>query len=142
MFKHKAPDLAVPIPQKGLEENIFDIVNQLNVGIDTINQPAEKTQLAKLNLTAGRKAKAAAAYEAAVRYLRVAMKLLPADCWQIQYDLTLAIYESTAEAEYLNINYEDSKKLLDIVLQKAKNLLEKVMCMNFKSSLTMVKIDL
>ena len=73
-----------------LEENIFDIVNQLNVGIDTISQPAEKTQLAQLNLTAGIKAKAANAYEAAVKYLRVAMELLPADCWQSQYDLTLS----------------------------------------------------
>jgi len=113
-------------PPDKLEENIFDIVNQLNVGIDTISQQSEKTQLAQLNLTAGRKAKAAAAYEAAVRYLRVAMELLPADCWHSQYDLTLAIYESTAEYEYLNINYEKSKKLVDIVLQKAKTLLEKV----------------
>ena len=113
-------------PPDKLEESIFDIVNQLNVGINTIIQPAEKMQLAQLNLTAGRKAKAAAAYEAAVRYLRVAMELLPADCWQTQYDLTLAIYESTAESEYLNINYEDSKKMVDIVLQKAKTLLQKV----------------
>ncbi|MCW6050497.1 AAA family ATPase [Lyngbya sp. CCAP 1446/10] len=113
-------------PDEQLEENIFDIVNQLNVGIDTISQPVEKNDLARLNLTAGRKAKAAAAYESAVRYLRVAMELLPADCWQSQYDLTLAIYESTAEAEYLNINYEDSKELVDIVLQKANNLLEKM----------------
>ncbi|MEG4203039.1 AAA family ATPase [Microcoleus sp. Pol7_A1] len=113
-------------PPEKLEENIFDIVNQLNVGIDTISQPVEKIDLARLNLTAGRKAKAASAYEAAVRYLRVAMELLPADCWQSQYDLTLAIYESTAEAEYLNINYENSKKLVDIVLEKAKNLLEKM----------------
>ncbi|WP_445252194.1 MULTISPECIES: trifunctional serine/threonine-protein kinase/ATP-binding protein/sensor histidine kinase [unclassified Microcoleus] len=113
-------------PPDKLEENIFDIVNQLNVGVDTISQESEKTQLAQLNLTAGRKAKAAAAYEAAVRYLRVAMELLPADSWQSHYDLTLAIYESTAEAEYLNINYEDSKKMVDIVLQKSKTLLEKV----------------
>ncbi len=113
-------------PAEKLEENIFDIVNQLNVGIDTISQPIEKTQLATLNLTAGCKAKAANSYEAAVRYLRVAMELLPADCWQNQYNLTLAIYESTAEAEYLNINYEDSRKLVDIVLQQAKNLIEKV----------------
>ena len=113
-------------PSNKLEENIFDIVNQLNVGIDTISQPAEKIELAKLNLMAGRKAKAANAYEAAVRYLRVAMELLPADCWQSQYQLTLAIYESTAEAEYLNINYEVSKQLVNIVLLQAKNLLNKV----------------
>ncbi|MEZ2229088.1 AAA family ATPase [Microcoleus sp.] len=113
-------------PTEKLEENIFDIVNQLNVGIDTISQPAEKTQLAQLNLMAGRKAKAANAYEAAVRYLRVAMELLPTDCWHSQYDLTLAIYELTAEAECLNVNYEDSKRLVDIILNQAKTLLEKV----------------
>ena len=113
-------------PPDKLEENIFDIVNQLNVGIDTISQQSEKTQLAHLNLTAGRKAKAAAAYEAAVRYLRVAMELLPADCWHSQYDLTLAIYESTAESEYLNINYEYSKHLVDIVIKKSQSLLDKV----------------
>lgn len=113
-------------PPDKLEENIFDIVNQLNVGIDTISQQSEKTQLAELNLTAGRKAKAAAAYEAAVKYLRVAMELLPADCWHSQYDLTLAIYESTAESEYLNINYEYSKNMVDIVIKKSKSLLDKV----------------
>ena len=96
------------------------------MGINTIIQPAEKMQLAQLNLTAGRKAKVANAYEAAVRYLRVAMQLLPTDCWQSQYDLTLAIYESTAESEYLNINYEVSKELVDIILNRAKTLLEKV----------------
>jgi len=113
-------------PPNKLEENIFDIVNQLNVGIDTISQQSEKTQLAQLNLTAGRKAKAAAAYEAAVRYLRVAMGLLPADSWQNQYDLTLAIYELTAEAEYLNINYKASKELVDIILGRAQTILDKV----------------
>jgi predicted ATPase/signal transduction histidine kinase/tRNA A-37 threonylcarbamoyl transferase component Bud32 len=113
-------------PDEQLEENIFDIVNQLNVGIDTISQPAEKMQLAKLNLTAGRKAKSANAYEAAVRYLRVTVELLPADCWESHYDLTLAIYESTAEAEYLNGNYENSKQLMNIVLKKAQKVLEQV----------------
>jgi predicted ATPase/signal transduction histidine kinase/tRNA A-37 threonylcarbamoyl transferase component Bud32 len=113
-------------PSEKLEENIFDIVNQLNVGIDRISQQAEKIELAQLNSTAGRKAKAANAYEAAVKYLRVAMELLPADCWHSQYDLTLAIYESTAEAEYLNFNFENSKKLVDFVVQQAQTLLEKL----------------
>ncbi|MCC3448322.1 MAG: AAA family ATPase [Microcoleus sp. PH2017_29_MFU_D_A] len=113
-------------PPEKLEENIFDIVNQLNVGIDTISQPAEKTQLAELNLTAGRKAKSANAYEAAVRYLRVAMGLLPEESWDSQYQLTLAIYESTAGAEYLNTNYSISKELVDVILSRAKTLLDKL----------------
>ena len=113
-------------PAEKLEENIFDIVNQLNVGIDTIENPAEKTQLATLNLTAGLKAKAANAYEAAVKYLRVAMELLPKDSWQSQYDLTLAIYESTAESEYLNINFNQSEILAEVVLRSAQNQLDLV----------------
>ncbi|MEZ2321367.1 MAG: AAA family ATPase [Microcoleus sp.] len=113
-------------PPEKLEENIFDIVNQLNIGIDMISQLVEKIDLAKLNLTAGRKAKAANAYEAAVRYLRVAMELLPADCWQSQYELALAIYESTAEAEYLNGNFKQAEILAEVVLRSAKNQLDLV----------------
>ncbi|MBE9186887.1 AAA family ATPase [Microcoleus sp. LEGE 07076] len=113
-------------PPEKIEENIFDIVNQLNVGIEIISQHTEKIELARLNLIAGRRAKSATAYESAVRYLRVAVQLLPVDSWDSQYELTLAIYESTAEAEYLNSNYEDSKKIIDIVLQQAQTLLDKV----------------
>ena len=56
----------------------------------------------------------------------MAMGLLPADSWQSQYELTLSIYESTAECEYLNINFEESQKVINIVLKEAKTILEKV----------------
>lgn len=109
-----------------LEENIFDIVNQLNVGLDLITQQSEKDELASLNLTAGKKAKAATAYEASVRYLTVGLELLPDSTWQNNYDLTLNIYVEAAESEYLSTNFERAEMLAETVLRRANSLLDKV----------------
>lgn len=108
------------------EEKIFDIVNHLNIAEDLIVSQADKDELAQLNLIAGRKAKAATAYEPALRYLRAGLKLLAAGSWQLNYELTLALYVETAEAEYLNTNFESAKQLSKIVLGNARSLLEKV----------------
>ncbi|BAY98341.1 serine/threonine protein kinase with two-component sensor domain [Tolypothrix tenuis PCC 7101] len=109
-----------------LENRIFNIVNQLNLGIDLIVEQTQKNQLAQLNLIAGNRAKSSTAYAAAVSYFSIGMKLLAADSWNSEYDLTLALYESAAESEYLNTNFDASKKLIDITLQQAKTALEKV----------------
>ena len=52
-----------------LEEDVFEIVNHLNAGIDLISDQSEKINLARLNLMAGKKAKAANAYEPSLKYL-------------------------------------------------------------------------
>jgi len=112
--------------EKSLEENIFDIVNQLNMGVEFMAQQSEKDELANFNLIAGRKAKAATAYEAAVKYLNVGLELLPESSWQSHYDLTRDLHLETLEAEYLNTNFGRAQQLSEIVLSQAKNQLEKV----------------
>jgi predicted ATPase len=72
-------------PAEEIEEKIFDIVNQLNVGADFITDRAKKDRLARLNLIAGKKAKAATGYETTARQLRVGLELLREDSWQTQY---------------------------------------------------------
>ncbi|MEG3898367.1 MULTISPECIES: AAA family ATPase [unclassified Microcoleus] len=109
-----------------LEENIFDIVNQLNIGVEFITQQSEKDELAKFNLIAGQKAKAATAYEAAVRYLNVGLELLAESSWQSHYDLTRNLHLETLEAEYLNTNFERAQQLSEIVILQAKIQLEKI----------------
>jgi PAS domain S-box-containing protein len=113
-------------PKSEIEENIFEIVNQLNIGIEFITDPIEKEKLIQLNLIAGRKAKAAAAYEAAVKYLNLGLELTNADSWIDQYDLTLSLYVEAVEAEYLNTNFERAKILSESCLKYAKSLLDKV----------------
>ncbi|HSF76855.1 MAG TPA: AAA family ATPase, partial [Microcoleus sp.] len=113
-------------PAEEIEENIFEIVNQLNVGADFITEQAKKDRLARLNLIAGKKAKAATAYETAARQLRVGLELLREDCWEIQYDLTFPLYVEAAAVEFLNINFKRAKMLSEAALKHAKTLLEKV----------------
>ncbi|MGB7709998.1 MAG: AAA family ATPase [Microcoleus sp.] len=113
-------------PSDLIADHIFDIVNQLNQARNSIDNPSEKTTLAELNLIAGRKAKSSIAYEPAVQYLTIGLELLSIDSWQTNYELTLAIYEAAAEAAYLNGNFEEMEKMVEIVLQAAKTILEKV----------------
>ncbi|MDZ8054953.1 MAG: AAA family ATPase [Aulosira sp. ZfuVER01] len=113
-------------PEAELEENIFEIVNQLNVGAELITQQSEKDELAQLNLIAGKKAKAATAYETAVRYLSNGLELLSDDSWNHQYNLTLDLYVEATGAEYLNLNAERATTLAEVVLKQAKSLLDKV----------------
>ncbi|WP_287252847.1 MULTISPECIES: ATP-binding sensor histidine kinase [unclassified Moorena] len=108
------------------EENIFALVNQLNFGTDLLTAQWEKDELAQLNLIAGQKAKAAAAYASALKYLNVGLGLLPADTWTDNYDFTLALYLEVVEAEYLNSNFDQSNLLARVALEQAKTQLDQV----------------
>jgi predicted ATPase/GAF domain-containing protein len=114
------------IRQEELDENIFDLVNQFNLGIELISEQTERNELAQLNLLAGHKAKDSTAYAATSRYLTVGLELLAIDCWQTQYDLTLALHESAAEAAYLTGDFVRQAQLTEIVLAQAESLLDKV----------------
>ncbi|MDM8559407.1 ATP-binding sensor histidine kinase [Candidatus Parabeggiatoa sp. HSG14] len=109
-----------------LDDNIFDIVNQLNLGIDLITAQSERDDLAQLNLKAGHKARASTAYAAASKYLTIGLELLPSDSWQTQYNLTLALHESASEAAYLSGYFSRQEQLAEVVLAKAQSLLDKV----------------
>ncbi|MEH2195795.1 MAG: AAA family ATPase [Nostoc sp.] len=114
------------IPKEEIEANIFDIVNQLNVGIVNLIEQSEKTELARLNLIAGQKAKASTAYEAALNYFTNGIELLSIDAWQTEYTLTISLYERAAEAAYLSGNFEQMQQWAEVVQQQAKILLDKV----------------
>ncbi|BAY11528.1 trifunctional serine/threonine-protein kinase/ATP-binding protein/sensor histidine kinase [Calothrix sp. NIES-2098] len=113
-------------PPEQLEENIFNIINQLNVGASLITDPDQKQRLVELNLLAGRKAKASTAYLVAIAYLTTGLQLLPPDSWLSEYDLTLALVVEAAEAAYLGGDYELMESLASQVLQNTRTLLDRV----------------
>ena len=123
------------------EKKIFDIVNQLNLGVKLINHQPERDELAQLNLMAGKKALASVAYEPAFKYLTFGIELLnppqssfgkssggseQRSSWHRQYDLTLALYVEAAAAAYLSTDFKQMETLAEMVLQQAKTLLDKV----------------
>ena len=114
------------IPIEEREDKIFELVNQLNIAQELLNDPQEKEQLAQLNLIAGQKAKGATAYEVALEYFNVGLKLLPEDSWQNHYQLTLNLYIETVGAQYLNANFSMAQELSTVVLNQALTLLDKV----------------
>ncbi|AFZ06433.1 PAS sensor protein [Oscillatoria nigro-viridis PCC 7112] len=113
-------------PQQILQQKIFDIVNQLNFSIEAIDVQLEKDKLAQLNLIAGKKAKASAAWKPAWNYLSIGINCLSADSWLRQYDLSLALYVETVEAAILSGHVEEMEKLANLVLQQATSLLDQV----------------
>jgi predicted ATPase len=61
--------MAAHSPPNKLEEEIFEIVNQLNRGTHLITSARERERIAELNLIAGRRAKISTAYDSALTYL-------------------------------------------------------------------------
>ena len=125
--------------QDELTNNIFEIVNQLNIGAELIVERSLKDKLAQLNLIAGTKAKNATAYEAALKYLEVGLSLLSSDSWERQYDLSLALHVETIEVQYINTQFDRAERLSTIVLKQAKTLLDKVKVFELKMHFHMAK---
>lgn len=107
-------------------EKIFEIVNQMNQGVELLSEPAARMELAQLNLTAGLRAQAATAYGAAWDYFTAGRQLLPDDGWQSQYHFTLSLYESSIEAAYLSGHFETMEELISLVLTEAQTILDTV----------------
>ncbi|WNC95492.1 AAA family ATPase (plasmid) [Paraburkholderia sp. FT54] len=93
--------LATRTSAEDLEENIFDIVNQFGRGAALINTQEEREQVAQLNLLAGKRAKGATAYDAALQYFTAGRALVAETGWEQCYRLTFDLELNCAECEYL-----------------------------------------
>ncbi|MFN6449320.1 MAG: PAS domain S-box protein, partial [Nostoc sp. DedSLP05] len=112
--------------QEQRAERLFEIVDHLNRGNEPIAERAERIEIAFLNLIVGQKAKAATAYEAALKYFTTGLKLLDTDSWLSEYDLTLALYSQAAEAAYLHGCFDEMEQFVEVVLNNAKTAIDKV----------------
>ncbi|WP_254566561.1 ATP-binding sensor histidine kinase [Oscillatoria sp. HE19RPO] len=109
-----------------LENKLFDIVEHLNFGYELISDRQELCNLAQLNLTTGQKAKAATAYEQALRYFNFALQRLGEIGWQEEYELTLKLFIAAIESEYLQGNFTRVDELYAGAFEQAKTLLDRV----------------
>ncbi|MEB3282507.1 MAG: AAA family ATPase [Lyngbya sp.] len=111
---------------ENLDDKIFTILNQINYGVNLLQEESERELIARLNLKAGEKAKTSTAYEAALKYLNIGKMLLSSQSWETNYPLTHHLYTSLAEAEYLNGNYKQAEELIDFTLKKSASILDRV----------------
>ena len=102
-----------------IEEKIFEIVNQLNRGLDLITAPKERERVAELNFIAGRRAKTSTAYASALAYLAAGRALLTEQSWDHNYELIFAIEFHMAECELLTANLAAAEDRLAMLARRA-----------------------
>jgi PAS domain S-box-containing protein len=124
-----------------LAEHPFDVVNQLNRGATRLVERDEKTQVAAINLRAGRKAKASAAFASACAYLAAGMALLDERDWGSQYELMFRLRLERAECEFLTGNLDTAEQLIGELLQRGASKVDQAAAYHLKVLLHTVKSE-
>jgi len=106
------------------DEKVFDIVGQLNRGAPLITTPKEREQVAELNLIAGKRAKLAAAYSAALQYFTKGCDLLGENGWEQSYRLAFDLELNSAECEYLTSRLASAEERLSALSRSTANLVD------------------
>ena len=108
-----------------IQNQLFDVVNQLIEGKACITEKSEKEELAKLCLQAGSKARSASAREAAIRFFKEGISLLEEQHWKTNYSLMMALHFHYADCELTLKRFEEAKTHFDGLLHYAMNPLDK-----------------
>ncbi len=111
------------------DEDILDIVHHLNRGASGITDADERIDLVKLDLRAGRRAKAATAYHAATEYLRTARNLLQEENWENHYQVCFDLLCEAAECEMFRGDMEQFELVTAELAKRARTDLERVALM-------------
>ncbi|WP_437668508.1 AAA family ATPase [Sorangium sp. So ce131] len=122
-------------PPGSVGERVFEVVSQLNLGAAGITDPAERRRLAELNLEAGKRAKASAAWQAAARFLSLGIEQLGEHSWQTDHDLAVALHAELAESEQLCARYEEAERLLLLLLDRCESRIDKASVYRMKVEL-------
>jgi predicted ATPase len=107
-----------------LEEEIFEIVNQLNRATELIASSEERERLAKLNLIAGKRAQSSSAHASALIYLKAGGALLAENSWERQYELTFALEFQRAESEFVTGDLEAAEERLSMLARRAGSIVD------------------
>jgi len=124
-----------------LSEHLFDVTNQLNRGAGRVIDRDEKTQVATINLRAGRKAKASAAYTSASAYLSAGMALLDQSDWSSQHALTFSLWLECAECEVLSGNFKEAEQLIVELLRRGASKVEQAAAYRLKVQFHVLKSE-
>lgn len=100
-------------------ECLSDIVGHLNQGIEFIDSPKERLDLAELNLRAGQRAKNATAYKAALTYLLLVEQLLPENPWKETPELMKTLASEIQQCYYLTGFIEQAESWIELLLLHA-----------------------
>ncbi|REG27077.1 putative ATPase [Archangium gephyra] len=103
-----------------VREKLFEIVSQLNTGVELISGDEERHRLAHLNAEAGWKARASSAHDSAAAYLSLAFSLIPGDPWETDPELAFKVQLDQAGSELVSGNFAQTRRLLEGLRSRAR----------------------
>ncbi len=107
-------------------ENLFAIVRHLNHGRMCIETKEQRHEIALLNLTAGKKAKAMGMYSEAFAYLTVGMEVLDQNGWKVHYALMLELTTGAAEAAFMNVDLAAMQYWTGVIVEQSRCLMDRI----------------
>ena len=107
------------------DEALLEVVHQKGLGAALITDPAERSALARWGLLAGRRTKAATAYEAAQGFLDSAAALLEGSGAEADDPTLYAIDVERAECDYLSGNFATAEARYQTLLPRTATDLER-----------------
>ena len=133
--------LLASLTEEGLAEHLFDIANQLNRGAVLLIDHDEKVRVAAIDLKAGRKAKASAAYASAHAYFAAGMALLDDMDWSSEYDVMFSLWFECAECEFLAGHFDPAEQLIVELLQRAVSKVDQAVVYRLKVQLHIIRSE-
>ncbi|WP_438037255.1 AAA family ATPase [Sorangium sp. So ce204] len=102
------------------DDALFDVVGHLNHGAALLRSQAERDEVAALNLRAGRKAKAAAAFRSAAALFAAGLSLLAPASWEARHELTYDLTFERAHVAYITGAFDEAERLLEELRDRAR----------------------
>ncbi|WP_437980217.1 AAA family ATPase [Sorangium sp. So ce117] len=121
------------------EDALFDVVSHLNRGAALLRSQAERDELAALNLRAGRKAKAAAAFQSAAALFAAGLSVLALASWETQHALTYDLTLERAHAAYITGGFDEAERLLQELMERARTRTETAAAVELIVTLRMIR---
>lgn len=107
-------------------DGLFDAARHLELGLDRMEDPAERRAFAELALEAGRRAQASAAFEIAHSLFEAGLRALGEDRWEGHYDLTRELCSGSAQAAFVARERASMEARLDELGAHARSLVDEL----------------
>ncbi len=99
---------------------LFDIVHHLNIGALLLRSRDERLRVARLNLKAGRTARATTAYATALGCFEAGLTVVDDASWELEYDFRFDLEHEYAQCLYLNGKFAEADEHLEKLRPRAR----------------------
>lgn len=117
------------------EEQLFEVVTQLNLGRQHVEDPDERLLIARLDLAAARRARAASAHGAAAELAGICLELLGGKSFVVDYATSLEAHFVAAEAYYLMHEEARASSLIAAIEANAQRVIDRVPARNLEATI-------